>query len=167
MRVVTASEMREIDRKAIEEFGIPSLDLMERAGAGAAHVIASLGIRKSDAVVILCGKGNNGGDGFVAGRYLNEWGAHVTCWVIGERDELSSDALRNLVIAEDAGVGIRPFRPGRSEEDLTDQLSKTPWAVDALLAPAREGVFAIPSARSPGFSTGPRRGSSRSTFPRG
>lgn len=144
MRVVTASEMREIDRKAIEECGIPSLDLMERAGAGAAHVIASVGIRKKDPVVFLCGKGNNGGDGFVAGRYLSEWGASVTCWVIGERDELSSDALRNLVIAEDAGVGIRPFRPGQSDEELRQQLSQGPWAVDALLGTGAHGRLRDP-----------------------
>jgi len=144
LRVVTASEMREIDRKAIEECGIPSLDLMERAGAGAAHVIAAVGIRKADPVVILCGKGNNGGDGFVAGRYLNEWGAKVTCWLIGERDELTSDALRNLVIAEDAGVGVRPFRLGNSEDELQQQLSKAPWAVDALLGTGSRGRLRDP-----------------------
>lgn len=144
MRVVTASEMREIDRRAVEECGIPSLDLMERAGAGAAHVIASLGIEKQDSVTILCGRGNNGGDGFVAGRYLKEWGAHVTCWVIGERDELSSDALRNLVIAEDSGVAISPFRPGTSEPELVAELLEAQWAVDALLGTGSRGELRDP-----------------------
>ncbi|GJM45289.1 MAG: bifunctional NAD(P)H-hydrate repair enzyme Nnr [Gemmatimonadota bacterium] len=144
MRVVTASEMREIDRKAIEECGIPSLDLMERAGAGAAHVIASIGMQPDDNVVFLCGKGNNGGDGFVAARYLREWGAHVTCWVIAERDELSSDALRNLVIAEDAGVAIRPYRPETSEGELQAELAEAPVAVDALLGTGSRGRLREP-----------------------
>ena len=92
MRVVTASEMREIDRRAIEDYGMPSLDLMERAGGAAAHVIASAGLDAGSKVVVLCGKGNNGGDGFVAARYLQEGGASVTAWVLGERDELTTDA---------------------------------------------------------------------------
>ena len=104
MRVVTASEMREIDRKAIEEFGVPSLDLMERAGGGAAQVIAAIGLDPEKPVVILCGKGNNGGDGFVAARHLRQFGADVVCWMMGERDEMTSDALRNLVAASERSV---------------------------------------------------------------
>lgn len=144
MRVVTASEMREIDRRAIEEFGVPSLDLMERAGAGAAQVLAQTGLERGDHVVILCGKGNNGGDGFVAGRYLQELGADVTCWVIGERDELSGDALRNLVAAEEAGVRIRPYRPDRSDEDLGEDLEDAKCAMDALLGTGSRGRLRDP-----------------------
>lgn len=144
MRVVTASEMREIDRRAIEECGIPSLDLMERAGAGAAHVIASLGIQRGDRVVVVCGKGNNGGDGFVAARYLHGWGAQVHCWVISERDELSADALRNLIEAEDSGVPVRPFRSGESEPELSAELSEADWAVDALLGTGAKGRLRDP-----------------------
>ncbi|MFN8178524.1 MAG: NAD(P)H-hydrate dehydratase [bacterium] len=144
MRVVTASEMREIDRRAIEECGVPSLDLMERAGAGAAQVIASSGLAKGDKVVVLCGKGNNGGDGFVAARYLRDWGADVTCWTIGERDELSSDALRNLVTAEDNGVKVRPFRPGETDDEIITQLAEAKVAVDALLGTGAAGRLRDP-----------------------
>ncbi len=144
MRVVTASEMREIDRRAIEECGIPSLDLMERAGAGAAHVIASLGIQRDDRVVVVCGKGNNGGDGFVAARYLTDWGANAQCWVIGERDELSADALRNLIQAEDSGVPVRPFRIDESEPELAAELAEAAWAVDALLGTGAKGRLRDP-----------------------
>jgi NAD(P)H-hydrate epimerase len=139
--------MREIDRKAIEEFGVPSLDLMERAGAGSAHVIARAGVESGKSVVILCGKGNNGGDGFVAARYLQEWGARVTCWVIAERDELSSDTLRNLVSAEDAGVTIRRFQPGVSEGELSKDLDKAEFAVDALLGTGSKGQLRDPIRR--------------------
>ena len=147
MRVVTASEMREIDRRAIEEHGVPSLDLMERAGAGAAQVIAFHGLQKGQKVVVLCGKGNNGGDGFVAARYLREWGADVTCWVIGERDEMTSDALRNLVTAEDAGVRVRPYRPDESDEELTAELASAKVAVDALLGTGASGRLRDPIRR--------------------
>jgi len=144
VRVVTAKEMREIDRRAIEEFGVPSLDLMERAGAGAAQVLAQTGLEHGDSVVVLCGRGNNGGDGFVAGRYLEELGADVTCWVIGERDELRGDALRNLVAAEEAGVTIRPYRPGSSEDDLREDLSEAKAAMDALLGTGARGALRQP-----------------------
>ena len=147
LRVVTASEMREIDRKTIEEFGVPSLDLMERAGSGAAQVIATLGVEKQKPVVIVCGKGNNGGDGFVAARYLSGWGANVTCWTIGERDEMTSDALRNLVAAEESGVGVKPFRAGESEEELHGQLEDAQIAVDALLGTGARGTLKDPIRR--------------------
>ena len=145
MRVVTASEMREIDRKAIEEYGVPSLDLMERAGGGAAQVIAS--VRAGKGIAFLCGKGNNGGDGFVAGRYLQEWGGAVTCWMVGERDELTSDSLRNLVKAEDAGVVVRSFRAGESDDELRSDLEKADVAVDALLGTGSHGSLRDPIRR--------------------
>jgi NAD(P)H-hydrate epimerase len=139
--------MREIDRKAIEECGVPSLDLMERAGGGAAQVVASIGVEKDKPVVILCGKGNNGGDGFVAARYLKDWGAAVTCWMIGERDEMTSDALRNLVAAEETGVAIRSFRPGESETDLAEELGGAQYAIDALLGTGAKGQLRDPIRR--------------------
>jgi len=147
LRVVTASEMREIDRKAIEEYGVPSLDLMERAGGGAAQVLASIGVEKEKPVVILCGKGNNGGDGFVAARYLKDWGVRVTCWMIGERDEMTSDALRNLVAAEETGVAIRSFLPGESESDLAEELGEAQYALDALLGTGAKGELRDPIRR--------------------
>ncbi len=147
MRVVTASEMREIDRRTIEEFGVPSLDLMEKAGGGAAQVIAGQGLQKGENVVVLCGQGNNGGDGFVAARYLRQWGANVTCWVIAERDELTSDALRNLVQAEDAGVPIRPFHLEESDEQLARDLSTAKVAIDALLGTGANGRLRDPVRR--------------------
>ncbi len=147
MRVVTASEMREIDRRAIEDYGVPSLDLMERAGAGAAQVIAAAGFDSGSRIVVLCGKGNNGGDGFVVARHLQEWGGNVTAWVLGERDELTRDALSTLVAAEDAGVSIRAFHAGERDGDVAKDLSVAKVGVDAILGTGANGNLRDPVRR--------------------
>jgi NAD(P)H-hydrate epimerase len=139
--------MREIDRRAIEEFGVPSSDLMERAGSGAAEVIIESGLEGGAKVVILCGNGNNGGDGFVAARHLKTWGADVGCWMIGERDELGADTLRNLIHAEDSGVRIRTFRPRESDDPLGRELAESALTLDALLGTGARGRLREPVRR--------------------
>ncbi len=97
MKLVTAEQMKEIDRTAIEKYGIPSLQLMEKAGLGTAQVAAKmLGEPKGKTVFIFCGKGNNGGDGFVAGRFLAEKKAKIKFFLVGQRSELKGDAQVNL-----------------------------------------------------------------------
>jgi len=97
MKLVTAQEMKEIDRMAIEKYGIPSLQLMEKAGAGVAKVaVKMLADPKGKNVFIFCGKGNNGGDGFVAGRYLVQEKAKVKIFLLGKKSELKGDAQVNL-----------------------------------------------------------------------
>ena len=79
-KVVTASEMKAIDRAAIEEFGIPGLVLMENAGLAAASLIhENVPELLEKKVVIVCGKGNNGGDGFVIARHLSIDGVRGRC----------------------------------------------------------------------------------------
>jgi NAD(P)H-hydrate epimerase len=89
-----AEQMRAMDRWAIEERGIPSLTLMERAGAGLA-LLADRTVARGP-IAIVCGKGNNGGDGFVAARLLDELGRTVRVLRIAERDEYRGDAAENL-----------------------------------------------------------------------
>jgi ADP-dependent NAD(P)H-hydrate dehydratase / NAD(P)H-hydrate epimerase len=76
MKALTAAEMREVDRLTTERFGVPSHQLMEAAGKSVAEVfLEQYGYRNADPpgrVVLLCGKGNNGGDGFVVARFLKE-----------------------------------------------------------------------------------------------
>src|SRR5258708_23072911 len=73
MKIVTAAEMRAIDRATSERFGVPSLKLMENAGAAVAEQVL-VHYRAAQKIVVFCGKGNNGGDGFVAARRLHEAG---------------------------------------------------------------------------------------------
>ena len=90
--LLTVAEMGRSDQLAAEA-GVPSLDLMERAGRGIAEVVRRNYRRKP--VFVLCGPGNNGGDGFVAARYLKSWGWPVSLMLLGEHSNLKGDALAN------------------------------------------------------------------------
>ena len=118
-RLVTAAEMREMDRLAIETRGIPGADLMEAAGLGVANVVlVELSVEEETPVAILCGKGNNGGDGFVAARLLAEVGAAVTVVLVGGRaEEVTGDAAGALAAWRDAGG------------EVTEVLTESDWAV--------------------------------------
>src|SRR3954454_88865 len=90
----TAEEMRATDAYAIEERGVPSLDLMERAARGLADVVAERA--GSGAIRVVVGKGNNGGDGLAAARMLRDAGREVDVLATGDLSELRSDAKENL-----------------------------------------------------------------------
>jgi len=93
MRVVTADQMREIDRVTIQERGVPSLTLMERAGAAVAEFVMN---RYAPGRVAICaGKGNNAGDGFVVARLLSQRGVDVDLFQVSPSDELRGDAAIN------------------------------------------------------------------------
>ncbi len=90
-----AATMRAIDRWAIDDQGVPSLDLMERAGEGVARVVEELA--PDGSVTVVCGKGNNGGDGLVAARLLRDAGREVAVLTTGPPEELGGDARENLL----------------------------------------------------------------------
>src|SRR3954447_5923690 len=89
-----AAEMRAVDEWAIEEQGVPSLDLMERAGIGLARIVAERS--RPGPVRVVIGKGNNGGDGLVVARLLREGGRVVDVLAAGDPNELKGDAKANL-----------------------------------------------------------------------
>ena len=91
MKIVTAQEMRAIDRVTSERFGVPSLTLMENAGSAVAEY-AMHGYATAEKIVVLCGKGNNGGDGFVAARVLHEKGKSVQVMLLADPADLRGDA---------------------------------------------------------------------------
>jgi hydroxyethylthiazole kinase-like uncharacterized protein yjeF len=124
MKLVTSSQMRNIDKKTIEGIGIPGLELMEKAGIGVALAAKEiLGDVKNKKVIIFCGRGNNGGDGFVVGRHLSEWGADVQFYLTAKTEEVQGDAKTNLEKADTLGLPITEILknediPSKIEADL-------------------------------------------------
>ncbi len=105
MKLVNAAQMREIERIAIEEYGVPSLLLMENAASGfVAALCGQIGDIAGKKVHVFCGKGNNGGDGFAIARMLKNMGAFVFITLTCEKDLVSGDAKTNLEIAEKMGI---------------------------------------------------------------
>jgi len=107
MRLVKASEIQEMDRLAIQELGIPGAVLMENAARGASRIFLDhFDPPDSSHVVLLCGRGNNGGDGYVMARYLHQAGLRVTVAVLSELNKISGDALINLNIIKQMDLEI-------------------------------------------------------------
>src|SRR5262245_19311134 len=100
---LTREAVRSIDRRACEEFRIPSIVLMENAGRNAAELLNQLNPTR-ERIAIACGPGNNGGDGFVMARHLDRLGCAVSLWLFGEADKLSGDAAINFRIVEQMGL---------------------------------------------------------------
>lgn len=108
MKVVTAEEMRRIDRETIEECGIPGVVLMERAGLAVVSKIKELVGRKK--VIIVSGSGNNGGDGLVVARNLHNEGWDVKVFLTSRPEDLKGDALSQYKAAVKFGVNIQPIK---------------------------------------------------------
>ncbi|MDH3744910.1 MAG: NAD(P)H-hydrate dehydratase, partial [Acidobacteriota bacterium] len=104
MKILTSEAMREVDRRAIEEIGIPSLVLMENAAVGVVDALAEQYPEASSAAV-FCGAGNNGGDGLAIARHLNARGYRVELFVIPGR-EYSADAATQLSVCRNLGLAI-------------------------------------------------------------
>jgi len=126
MKIVTSSEMREIDRATSERFGVPSLTLMENAGTAVADFV-SRRYFGAESVGIICGKGNNGGDGFVAARKLHEAGMQVSILLLADPNELKGDAL--------AMFRRLPLLPvlARNEAELRSAAAQQVYQADVLI----------------------------------
>ena len=146
MLIVTAEQMRELDRLTIQRYGVPSLTLMERAGENvAAAILKHFGRNAKKGVVIVAGKGNNGGDGFVVARLLRK--KRVPCEVVllARQDELSPDAAHNLRAFVKLKGKVTEMAAGNLEF-LSQRLSKKGLIVDAILGTGMKnevrGLFA-------------------------
>src|SRR5437763_426675 len=107
MRVLNSAQMREADRRTIEDIGIPSLVLMENAGRQAVAAMETMYSDLSERqVAVLCGRGNNGGDGFVVARTLVQRGVDVSVFLLGRVAEVRGDARTNLEILGRLGVNV-------------------------------------------------------------
>lgn len=136
MKVVTSSQMREIDKKAGEEFSIPSLQLMENAGLRVYETIRSkLGSPDNKVFYIFAGKGNNGGDGFVVAKHLSLIRTLTKVFLLGKIEEIRGDARVNLDLALKRGVKVIEVK---NIEDI--DLSPPPdLIIDALLGTGIKG----------------------------
>jgi NAD(P)H-hydrate epimerase len=147
MKVLTAAAMRELDRRTIEELGLPGLVLMENAGRGAAEAIcARFAALCPGPVLILCGRGNNGGDGLVIARHLRDAGWQVQVLLLAERTVLSGDAAAMLAIYERSGGVVVTTADAAALAAALQQAAPCRLCVDALLgtgiARAPAGVVA-------------------------
>ena len=133
MRVLNAAQMRDADRQSIEEIGIPSMVLMENAGR---QVVAALEAAYDDLqdrhVAVLCGRGNNGGDGFVVARTLYQRGTDVSVFVIGSLIDIKGDARLNVEILGRLGITVVEVSDEQAWELHFSEISKCDLIVDAI-----------------------------------
>jgi NAD(P)H-hydrate epimerase len=140
---LNGDQVRDLDRRAIQDFGVPGVVLMENAGQGAAELLLNLGIHGR--VLVCCGKGNNGGDGFVIGRHLANRGVNIQVLLCASREELTGDALINFTIL---GRGQYPFKVlPNSLAGLDEELARSEWVVDALFGTGLSGPVRTPFDR--------------------
>jgi NAD(P)H-hydrate epimerase len=133
MRILNAAQMREADRFTIDDIGIPSLVLMENAGRQVVAAIeAAYETRLDGRVAVLCGRGNNGGDGFVVARTLVQRGVDASVFVIGPLAEVRGDARINLDILGRLGVSVVEIGDGQSWELHFSEISQCTLIVDAI-----------------------------------
>src|SRR5215216_4935894 len=133
MRILNAAQMREADRYTIEEIGIPSLVLMENAGRQVVAAIeASFEAALHGRVAVLCGRGNNGGDGFVVARTLLQRGVAVAVFLIGRVADVRGDARVNLEILGRLGLTVVEVADSQAWELHFSELSGCTLIVDAI-----------------------------------
>jgi NAD(P)H-hydrate epimerase len=145
-RPLSRDEVRAIDRRAIAEFGVSGLVLMENAGRGCADVLCRLGCRGP--IALCCGKGNNGGDGFVIARHLDRRGIAVRVLLLADPAGLRGDAAANHAILARSDVPIDAFSKPFDENRFERQLAGVEWIVDALLGTGATGEPREPFARA-------------------
>jgi NAD(P)H-hydrate epimerase len=129
---LSRAAVRELDRRAIHEYGVPGVVLMENAGRGAAELLVRLNPDRQR-VLILCGPGNNGGDGFVMARHLANIGYYVDVLLVGAVDHLPDDARVNARIHLESGPIFTAEVGQPLSAYLKAEIEKTRgWIVDAL-----------------------------------
>src|SRR4029078_8795980 len=134
MRVLNTAQMREADRRTIEDIGIPSLVLMENAGRQAvAAMEAMYGDLLERQVAVLCGKGNNGGDGFVIARTLAQRGVDVSVFLVAPVAQGKGDARLNLDILGRLGIGVMEVDDEQRWELHASEVQRCSLIVDAIV----------------------------------
>lgn len=145
MKILTAEQMRNIDRRAVEDFGIPSIVLMENAALAVVDAIESH-YAQASRVVIFCGPGQNGGDGFAVARHLANHGRDPRIVVLGGRETIGGDAKTNLDICEKMRIHIEIVGHTDALDQALVRATDADLAVDAIFGTGLnrpvEGIFA-------------------------
>ena len=131
MYILTSEQMRESDTLAIHQYGIPSIVLMENATSGVADVILNH-YASASRIIILAGRGNNGGDGLAAARHLFNRGLEIHVWLFSSQKSLKGDAAKNLQIVKRMGIPFKTIRSSRQLSESVDELVASDLVVDAL-----------------------------------
>ena len=155
MRTVTREEARRIDKLAIEKYGIPGIVLMENAGLAVSRVVSQMfGDKKDARVAIFCGKGNNGGDGFVVARHLINGDIGVNIYLLCEKKDVKGDALINLNILLRMGQEVKELTCPDDIEGIKEEVYGASLIVDAILGTGAEGDVKEPMKSSIDFING-------------
>ena len=143
MKVLTAAEMREVDRLTSERYAIPSLQLMETAGSRVADACSHAidrALAEPTRIAVLCGKGNNGGDGFVAARHLQSSGTKVTLYLFSEPRELQGDAATNFHRWTAIGNHVVAITDEAAWQTAWPEISNANVIVDAIFGTGFRGA---------------------------
>jgi hydroxyethylthiazole kinase-like uncharacterized protein yjeF len=147
MKVVSVAQMRELDRRTIEDYNTPPEELMDRAGAGVASIVEHLVDMVSFSAPrmhLIAGRGNNGGDAFAAARYLHDSGYDVLVWLAGSANDLKGESLQHLSRLRAEGVEIEELPTKEHWEDAVQDGPQGEILVDGVL-----GVGVSGPARGP------------------
>lgn len=131
MKILDAAQMRNIDQRATERFGVPSIVLMENAAIAVVDALFEH-YPDSERVAIFCGTGANGGDGFAVARHLENRGVVPVVIIVGARASIHGDALTNLTVCERIGIPIYDIRNGDEVETVLAHASDADVLVDAI-----------------------------------
>lgn len=144
-RIVLSSDMQSMDKKTIQEFKLPGEVLMENAGRTASEIIFNKADTSDKKIIILCGPGNNGGDGFVMARYLHKRSKNLEVVLMCQASKLKGDALLNYERAKDLDIKITEYTKNRLTQKLKSKLLHNNIIVDALfgtgLKSAPRGIY--------------------------
>ena len=135
--ILNREQVREVDRRAIEDLGMSGLVLMENAGRGCVDVLRNLGA--TGPVLIAAGKGNNGGDGFVIARHLDNTGIAAEVALLCPPEDLQGDAAANFQLLAATDVNVFTIEEDGFEDRLNQSIARAEWIVDALLGTGATG----------------------------
>ncbi len=148
MKIALADEMKKIDKRAIEEYGVPEILLMENAGREVAVAFEEyLGGVSGKRICVLAGSGNNGGDAFVAARHLMNHGAQISIFLVGSPAHLTKSAALNRDIIIKMGVVVHVLETERDWDKLQVTLRFVDGVVDGILGTGFQGSLRDAAAR--------------------